>query len=78
MFLRGDKKASNLFLIHIAFAFWNEWRFGLNSFKKGITLNKDYIIGKMRGNGAYGAYVPNNTDPHKLSRGFLLQVRKYN
>ena len=52
--------------------------FGLNSFKKGITLNKDYIIGRIRGNGAYGTYVPDNTDPHKLSRGFLLQVRKYN
>ncbi len=51
--------------------------FGLNSFKKGITLNKDYIFGRMRGNLAYAAYVPDNIDPHKLSRGFLLQVRKY-
>lgn len=52
--------------------------FELNSFKKGITLNKDYIIGRMRGNEVYGTYVPDSIDPHKLSRGFLLQVRKYN
>ena len=39
--------------------------FELNSFKKGITLNKDYMIGRMRGNGAYGTYVPDNIDPYK-------------
>ena len=40
----------------------------LNSFKKGITLNKDYIIWRMKGNGAYGSYVLDNIDPHKLSK----------
>ena len=49
----------------------------LNSFKNGITLNKEYIISRMRGNGAYSAYVPDNINPHKLSRGFLLQVSPY-
>ena len=49
----------------------------LNLFKNGITINKEYIISRMRGNGAYGAYVPNNINPHKLSRGFLLQVSLY-
>ena len=48
--------------------------FELNSFKKGITLNKDYIIQRMSGNPNYGLYVPNNIDPHKLTRGFLLTV----
>lgn len=49
--------------------------FEINSFKKGITLNKKYIIERMAGNGAYGDYVPNNIDPNKLTRGFLLTVR---
>ena len=31
----------------------------------------------MEGNATYGYYVPNNIDPLKLSRGFLLQVRNY-
>lgn len=46
----------------------------LNSFKKGITISKEYIIQRMQGNQTYGLYIPNNIDPHKLSRGFLLQV----
>ena len=32
----------------------------INSFKKGITLSKNYIIGRMQGNQAYGLYTPNN------------------
>ena len=51
--------------------------FELNSFKKGITLNKEYLIQKMSGNPEYGFYVPNNIDPHKLTRGFLLTVILY-
>ena len=51
--------------------------YSLNSFKKGITLNKKYIISRMEGNATYGYYVPNNIDPLKLSRGFLLRVRNY-
>jgi len=50
--------------------------YDLNYFKKGISLNKNYIIERMRGNGIYGLYTPNNTDPKKLSRKFLLQVSK--
>lgn len=46
----------------------------LNSFKNGITLNKDYIIGRMNGNGIYGLYKPNNINPYKLTRSFLLRV----
>ena len=52
--------------------------FAINSFKKGITLNKQYIIERMTGNLEYGAYVPNNINPQKLIRGFLLAVRIYN
>ena len=51
--------------------------YNLNSFKKGITLNKKYIISRMEGNAIYGYYVPDNIDPLKLSRGFLLRVRQY-
>lgn len=51
--------------------------FEINSFKKGITLNKSYIIERMTGNPTYGDYVPNNIDPKKLTRGFLLTVRFY-
>lgn len=46
----------------------------LNTFKKGITLSKEYIISRMRGNEVYGLYTPNNIEPKKLSRAFLLQV----
>ena len=31
----------------------------------------------MSGNPEYGFYVPNNIDPHKLTRGFLLTVILY-
>ena len=48
--------------------------YDLNYFKKGISLNKQYIIDRMKGNGIYGLYTPDNTDPGKLSRKFLLQV----
>lgn len=48
--------------------------FNLNTFRKGITLNKSYIFERMQGNPIYGKYVPDNMDPRKLSRGFLLAV----
>ena len=48
--------------------------FNLNSFRKGNTLTKAYIFEKMKGNPAYGAYVPDNINPRKLSREFLLTV----
>ena len=46
----------------------------LNSFKNVISLNKDYIIGRMRGNATYGLYTLDNIDPHRLTRPFLLKV----
>ena len=51
------------------------YSYDLNSFKRGVSLSKDYIIGRMKGNGVYGLYTPNNIDPHKLLRSFLLKVR---
>ena len=48
--------------------------FELNTFKKGITLSKDYIISRMVGNEVYGLYTPNDVQPKKLSRAFLLRV----
>ena len=45
--------------------------------EKGIKLKKEYIIGKMKWNPIYGAYVPSNIAVHKLSRGFLLKVRLF-
>jgi hypothetical protein len=48
--------------------------FELNSFKKCVSLNKNYIIQRMNGNPIYGLYVPDNIDPHKFTRGFLLTV----
>lgn len=48
--------------------------YDLNSFKKGIKLTKEYIIGRMKGNQIYGQYVPDNVNPIKLTRGFLLTV----
>ena len=51
--------------------------FHLNSFKKGITLNKSYIFERMKGNSSYGQYVADNIDPRKLSRNFLLSVSAY-
>ena len=51
--------------------------YNINSFKKGIKLNKEYIIDRMKWNPIYGAYVPSNIDVHKLSREFLLKVRLF-
>ena len=48
--------------------------YDINSFRKGITLSKDYIVGRMIGNPEYGRYVPDNTNPKKLTRAFLLTV----
>ena len=48
--------------------------YNLNSFKKGIKLTKEYILGRMQGNPTYGQYVPDNVNPMKLTRGFLLTV----
>ena len=50
--------------------------YDLNYFKKGIRLNKIYIIERMKGNGVYGLYIPNNIVLGKLSRKFLLEVNE--
>ena len=49
----------------------------LKYFKKGITLNKKYIISKMLGNPAYALYTPDNINIEKLSRDFLLKLVAY-
>ena len=46
--------------------------YDINSFRKGETLNKINIFNRMKGNTAYWLYVPDNTDPQKLPRNFLL------
>ena len=46
----------------------------LKYFKKGISLNKKYIISKMLRNPAYALYTPDNTNIEKLSREFLLTL----
>ena len=48
--------------------------FGLNTFRKGDKLTKQYLFDRMKGNPEYAAYVPDNIDPTKLSREFLLAV----
>ena len=48
--------------------------YDLNSFKKGIKLTKEYILGRMQGNPIYGQYLPDNVNPIKITRGFLLTV----
>jgi len=43
----------------------------LKYFKKGITLDKKYIISKMLGNPTYVLYTPDNINVERLSRIFL-------
>lgn len=52
---------------------FNIW-YKLKYFKKGITLNKKYIISKMLSNPAYALYTPDNVNVQKLSRDFLLTL----
>ena len=49
----------------------------LKYFKKGITLNKKYIISKMIGNYKYALYTPDTVNAEKLSRNFLLTLIAY-
>ncbi len=49
----------------------------LKYFKKGITLNKNYIISKMIGNYKYALYTPDTVKVEKLSRNFLLTLVAY-
>ena len=49
----------------------------LKCFRKGQKFDKKYIVQKMQGNEEYGKYVPDNCDPLKLSRNFLLTLIAY-
>lgn len=49
----------------------------LKSFRKGEKFDKKYIISKMNGNAEYAHYVPDDCDPFKLSREFLLTLIAY-
>ena len=51
--------------------------YNLNSFKNGIKLTKEYILGRMQCNAVYGQYVLDNINPMKLTRGFLLIVNNF-
>ena len=46
----------------------------LGYFRSGARLDKKYIIEKMTGNINYGDYVPDNCNPIKLSKEFLLTL----
>ena len=52
-------------------------KYKLGYFRTGARLDKKYIIGKMNGNAAYGDYVPDNCNPFKLSKEFLLTLVAY-
>lgn len=45
--------------------------------RAGTKLDKNYIINKITGNEAYGDYVPDNYNPTKLSKEFLLTLVSY-
>ena len=49
----------------------------MKCFKKGKKFDKKFIVGKMQGNEEYGKYIPDNCDPLKLSRDFLLTLIAY-
>ena len=48
--------------------------YDINSFKKSLVLNKEYIFNHMQGNPIYGMFVPDDVDQKKLSRNFLLSL----
>ena len=48
--------------------------FNLNYFRKGETLNKEYIISKISNNQKFKDYVPDNVTLISLTRDFLLTV----
>lgn len=51
--------------------------YDLKYFRHGEKLDKSYIISKMMGNLEYAQYTPDNIDPHKLSKKFLLTLVSY-
>jgi len=48
--------------------------FHLGFFRKGETLNKEYIIEKISKNPNFKYYIPDNVAPICLTRDFLLTV----
>ena len=48
--------------------------FHLGYFRKGETLNKQYIISRISQNPNFANYIPDNVSPMYLSRDFLLTV----
>ena len=66
--LMGEKK-----ILPINFSITYKLRY----FKKGISLNKKYIISKMLSNPIYALYTPDNMKIEKLSREFLLTLVAY-
>ena len=52
-------------------------KYKIGYFKKGTKLDKKFIISKMNENALFRGYVPDNCDPMKLSREFLLTLVSY-
>ena len=50
--------------------------FNLGYFKKGETLNKQYIIDRISKNPNFIHYLPDNVSPMNLARDFLLTVKQ--
>jgi hypothetical protein len=48
--------------------------FNLRSFKKGETLNKQYIVDRISNNPNFKYYIPDGFSPMSLTRDFLLTV----
>lgn len=68
MVMKGQKKC-----LPIGF----QTGFHLNYFRKGETLNKEYIINKIRLNQNFYQYIPDGVSPMSLTRDFLLTVRYF-
>ena len=47
--------------------------YNLRSFKKGETLNKEYIIDKISTNPNFKYYIPDGVSRMSLTRDFYLQ-----
>ena len=52
--------------------------YNINSFRKRIIISKDCILESMIRNPIYAQYVPDNTNPKKITRAFLLTVSNIN
>lgn len=66
--LLGEKRyLPNNFAIHYKFSF----------FRKGETLDKSYLIAKMKGNSNYSLYTPDHINPMRYSKNFLINLIAY-